>query len=341
MARKSLALGCAFFWLAAIAHPASGALSLLIPQSTAFSYLGHSCGGIQEQAFATGFDTATGYPTGDVYVQTRCGGSGRGGGYHTTTYSAWIGVTWDFAGGVRSSARLAAAPVVSPTFSATDVNGDQLYNVLNAVNVAPSSCSVGNTTYCFYRAYLTVAPPGAPSSVTAAQVGDEFQVSWAANLANPATITSSTLTATPIGSTAATVASTEMGQATTGFVGPLQPSTTYQITVVSTNAGGSSPASVPITLTTQPDRSVPAHDQRQRRRRQLYPERRGIDADRELLGERHPRLVGEGTRAQCGGLGTLVGRVRARRRVDRPTAERGRSRPRRRGRGGMRVAVFR
>ena len=63
----------------------------------------------------------------------------------------------------------------------------------------PSSCTVGNITYCAYRAYLTVAPPGAPTGVTATQVGDELQVSWTPNLANPATITSSTITATPAG----------------------------------------------------------------------------------------------------------------------------------------------
>lgn len=41
--------------------------------------LGHSCGGIQERAYATGFDGATGAPLGDVYMSTRCGGSGRAG----------------------------------------------------------------------------------------------------------------------------------------------------------------------------------------------------------------------------------------------------------------------
>ena len=30
--------------------------------------MGHSCGGIQERAFASGFDPTSGYPTGDVYI---------------------------------------------------------------------------------------------------------------------------------------------------------------------------------------------------------------------------------------------------------------------------------
>ena len=52
-------------------------VSLLLPQSTAFTILGHSCGGIQEKAYATGFSRTHGDPTGYVYIQTRCGGSGR------------------------------------------------------------------------------------------------------------------------------------------------------------------------------------------------------------------------------------------------------------------------
>ena len=103
-------------------------ISLLVPQSTAFSVLGHSCGGIQEQAFATGFDASSGYPTGDVYLSTRCGGSGRGGGYHVTTYSAWVDASWDFTGALLSYVRLTAAPTVDPTFSAFDQFGNEVYN---------------------------------------------------------------------------------------------------------------------------------------------------------------------------------------------------------------------
>src|SRR6516164_4595356 len=103
---------------------------LLVPQSTAFAVLGHSCGGIQEQAFATGFDATSGFPMGDVYASTRCGGSGRGGGYHTTTYSAWIGATWDFTGALISYGAV-SAPTVDPTFSAFDQYGNEVYNQSN------------------------------------------------------------------------------------------------------------------------------------------------------------------------------------------------------------------
>ena len=101
---------------------------LLVPQSTAFAVLGHSCGGIQEQAFATGFDAASGYPTGDVHLSTRCGGSGRGGGYHTTTYSAWVSAMWDLTGALLSYVVLPAAPPVDPAFSAFDQFGNEVYN---------------------------------------------------------------------------------------------------------------------------------------------------------------------------------------------------------------------
>jgi cysteine-rich repeat protein len=160
-----IAVAAVLFVTVGLESAASGAstTSLLVPASRAFSVLGHSCGGIQEQALATGFDATSGYPTGDVYLQTRCGGSGKGGGYHTTTYSKWVGVTWDYTGAVVSSAVLAAAPTnVDPTFSAVDSFGNQIYNQLNAVNVLPANCTVGNTTYCSYRAYLSLAPTFVP-----------------------------------------------------------------------------------------------------------------------------------------------------------------------------------
>jgi Fibronectin type III domain len=223
-------LACALASLAiGVSAAPAASVSLLVSQSTAFSYLGHSCGGIKEQASATGFDPASSFPTGEVYLSTRCGGSGRGGGYHVTTYSAWIGVTWDFAGNVLSSVRLTTGVPVNPTY--TDANLDTLSN------------SAG-------RAYLTVPAPGSPAIVLAVQATDQFQVSWAPVPQIPAVITSSTLTATPVGSIAPTVTTTVTGSATTGLVGPLQPATTYQITVVSTTIGGSSAPSNAVTVTT-------------------------------------------------------------------------------------------
>jgi hypothetical protein len=53
-------------------------------------------------------------------------------------------------------------------------------------------------------------------------------------------ITSSTITATPVNSALPTLTATVSGAATRGLIGPLQPATRYQITVVNTDAGGSS-----------------------------------------------------------------------------------------------------
>jgi hypothetical protein len=166
-----------------------------------------------------------------VYVQTRCGGSGRGGGYHSTTYSAWVAVTWDFTGAVVSSAALAAAPTVNATFTATDAYGDSLDNISAA-------------------AYLVVPVPSAPTGVTAIQSGDQLQVSWTPNGANPLAIVSSTLTATPVNSTASALTMNLTGSAPAGLIGPLQPETTYQVTVASSTIGGTGPASTPIEVTT-------------------------------------------------------------------------------------------
>ena len=131
MSRKTRfgVLACALIISAFGAATAAAApVSLLLPQSNAFSILGSSCGGIQEKAYATGFDATSGYPTGAVYLSTRCGGSGRGGGYHTTTYAAWAGVSWDFTAAVISYGALAAAPAVDPAFSAFYSHGNQVYN---------------------------------------------------------------------------------------------------------------------------------------------------------------------------------------------------------------------
>ncbi len=205
---------------------------LSLPQSTAFAILGHSCGGIQEQVEVTGFDPFTGYPTGNVSLQTRCGGSGRDGGGHTTTYSASATVTWDFAGNVVSVATPASGPAAGPSLSATDAYGDTIYDSGAA-------------------AYLIVPIPDAPVGVTAVQSGDNFLVSWTPNEANPSAITSSTLTATPLNPTGVILTTTVAGLATNGVISSLQPQTTYQITAVNTTVGGASPPSAPIRVTTK------------------------------------------------------------------------------------------
>lgn len=206
-------------------------LDLVLPQGDAFAILGHSCGGIQEQVYATGFDPVTGYPTGDVYLKTGCGGSGRDGGGHTTYYTAWAAASWDFAGNAISYSVIASA-AVNASFTATDVFGDILYNTSG-------------------RAYLIVPFAAAPTIVTAVQSGDQFLVTWVPNGINPVAVSSSTLTATPVNSPASSLTTTVTGSTTNGAIDLLQPQTTYQITVVNNSLSGSSPASAPVTLTTE------------------------------------------------------------------------------------------
>ena len=200
-----------------------------MPPNHAFAILGYSCGGIQEKVSA-GFNPTNGYLTGVVNLSTSCSGSGRGA--HATTHTASAVVTWDLAGNVISATPLTNGVVVSPTTSA-DGLGDVAFNA-GAV------------------AFLVVPVPTAPTGVTAVQSGDQFQVSWTPSVANPAAVTSSTVTATPVNSTASILTTTVTGPAATGIISSLQPRTTYQITVVSTTIGGSSPASIPISVTTVP-----------------------------------------------------------------------------------------
>ena len=208
---------------------------LVLPQSDAFAILGHSCGGIGEHQYVTGFDPSTGYPMGAVYLTTTCSSGGIGGNH--VTYTAWAAVTWDFAGNVISSTA-ASAPSVDPTFHAIDVYGDTIYNAA-------------------LSAYLVVPYPAMPTGVSVVQSGDQFQVSWTPHGVNPIAIASTTLTAIPVNSPAPVLTTTVSGPATSGILSPLQPATTYEITVVSTTISGPGPSSAPIDVTTSPATQPP------------------------------------------------------------------------------------
>jgi hypothetical protein len=204
---------------------------LILPQSTAFAILGYDCGGINEQSHVIGFDPTSGYPMGVVNLSTSCNGSGRGG--HSITHTASAAVTWDFSGNVVLATTLSNATTINPTFLATDASGNIIYNA-------------------GVVAYLVVPLPAAPTGLTAVQSEDQFQVTWSPVGINPAAVGSSTVTATPVNSTAPVLMTTVTGTATTGVISPLQPSTTYQIIVVTTCISGSSPASAPISVTSSP-----------------------------------------------------------------------------------------
>jgi hypothetical protein len=214
------------------ASAAASPLRLLLSEGGAFHVLGRWCGGISQKVYATGFAT-NGYPTGDEFLSTTCNGSGRGG--HPTTYTAWASSEWDWYGETRSYAALSKAPEgISETFSATDSFGDHLYNVSTSAYLeAPTP---------------PVKAPGAPTGVTAVGVrlGEEgappedFQVSWTPAPETAGLITSSTVTATPVGSTAPVLTATVSGASSGVRLGPVEPSTTYKITVTNTDLEGTS-----------------------------------------------------------------------------------------------------
>jgi hypothetical protein len=226
------------------AAQAAGPYALVLDQGSAFSILGHSCGGIQEESLATGFATS-GYPEGNVHLSTRCGGSGRGGGYKTTTYTAWASVVWNWFGDVRSFARLEGSAGGSPGFEATDGHGDRIYD--------------SGT-----RAYLETGepplqPPAAPSGVSASvflyeEPGTEAQylrmsVAWSLDPETAGMVTSSTVTATPVKPGPPVLTATADGGSTSAYLWPVAPDTTYLVTITSTDAEGTSEASTPVELT--------------------------------------------------------------------------------------------
>ncbi len=236
----ALAVVC---FAAAPASAGASPISLTLSQGYAFSILGRSCGGIQEQVYATGFAT-DGYPTGAAYLQTRCGGSGRGGGYKTTTYTAWASVRWDWLGETLSAAALPGGPEgISTTFSAEDTHGDRIYNT--------------GTQAFLETGEPPLRRPLAPAEVTAAvglyESGETeylgMSVGWVNDAATANLLSSSTVTATPVKSGAPVLTQTVGGAWSSALLSPVAPDTTYVVTVTSTDPEGTSESSPPIEVT--------------------------------------------------------------------------------------------
>ena len=112
-----------------VGRAASTPIGLVLPQQIAFSYIQHSCGGIQEQSFVTGFNSSDGFPTGVVSMTTTCSSGGRGS--RPSTFSGWATVEWDFTGATVTSSALGAAPPINPTLTAFDGYGNEIYNSSN------------------------------------------------------------------------------------------------------------------------------------------------------------------------------------------------------------------
>jgi hypothetical protein len=204
---------------------------LALPQGNAFSILGHWCGGIQEKVYAAGFASGTGFPSGEVYMSTRCGGSGRGGGGVSTLYSAWAAVTWDFTGAVVSFARTSTTPTVNPTLVVYDTHGNELYN--QAVG------GVVNGTQVYSQAYLVLAPGFVPTPRLTAISMTNGPTSGGTSV----TITGTGftgVTTVSFGSTAAPSFTVTSSTSITALSPPVPPGT---VDVTVTNAGGTSATS--------------------------------------------------------------------------------------------------
>lgn len=232
---------------AAVAALACGALAgtaaaetvrLSMSEGAAFATLGHWCGGIAQQVYVTGF-SAHGYPTGNAHLETRCGGSGRDGGGHVTTYTATASVEWTWFGETRSFGPMTGALEATPS---EDGHGDRLYNTGTAAYLETGT--------------PPLQPPAAPSgigaSVALAESGSSeylrMAVSWVEARETEGLVKYSTVVATPLGGSKAPVLTVTTSSNYFREVGlaPVEPNTTYSVTVTNTDAEGTSETSAPI-----------------------------------------------------------------------------------------------
>ena len=219
---------------------AGSPIRLYLGEGAAFSILGHSCGGIQQQVYATGFAT-NGYPMGSVSMSTRCGGSGRGGGGSSTTYTGTANVVWTWFGETLSYTSPAGSLEAK---SAEDGHGDRVYNI-----GAAAYLETGEPPF---------EPPAAPTNITAGvglyEEGEsEFlrmNVGWTVAPATAGLIRSSTVTATPVNSNAPVLSTSVIPYFSEAHLNHVEPNTTYRVTVTNTDSEGTSVPSAPIELTT-------------------------------------------------------------------------------------------
>ena len=130
--------------------------------------LGASCGGVHVASYVTGFDE-NGYIHGEVYAWTRCGGSGRGGGYQSQTYQAWHTIVWDLHQNYKLLPYDNVVP--DPAFTATDAYGNSILD----------TCSVttDGQPACIASAYIYYVPP------TMAPISDIVPVNQACGQSSP------------------------------------------------------------------------------------------------------------------------------------------------------------
>jgi hypothetical protein len=212
---------------------------LTLNEGYAFRILGHSCGGIQQRVYVNGF-APSGYPRGNAYLSTRCGGSGRGGGGGSTTYTGSASVVWTWFGETRTYGT-PAEPGGETAVAAEDGYHDRVYNT-------------GTAAY-LQTGEPPLQPPQPPTGVSASIfLSDEppedlrMTVGWSVAPETAPLIKSSTATATPVGSAAPVLSATVGPYFSSTVLQPVEPGTTYRVTVTTTDSEGTSAPSVPVEI---------------------------------------------------------------------------------------------
>ena len=176
-------------------------------------------------------------------TDTLKGHSGRGGGYTHTGFTCTA----------PASKKLAVGASVTLTEKLTETGAMTLSQTVTATT---TNVQLGDVSHALSLSVPVAMPPvpGAPTGLVVGQSGDDLLVLWIAAPAGGAQVTS-TVTAVPTAGTTLT-ASAGLGAGGALVVG-VEPSTTYTITVTSTDPAGTGPASAPITFTTGPATVAP------------------------------------------------------------------------------------
>ena len=123
---KKFAIAAVFALGAMTASIASASTIIALNPQPGVALMGVSCGGIHTTTYVTGFDV-NGNITGEEYSWTRCGLSGRGGGYRSHLYTTWHSIIWN-----TNGVALATLPydgvAVDSSFTATDTSGNTIDN---------------------------------------------------------------------------------------------------------------------------------------------------------------------------------------------------------------------
>ncbi len=247
MVRRFLVVAVASIALCAAGAAAASAatINLEMSQGAAFNALGHWCGGIKEKVYETGF-AANGYPQGNVYMETTCGGSGKGGGGGHTTYTGTASVVWTWLGETWKWGPMVGSLEAKP---AEDSHGDKLYSVTPcATGYHTGTCSYLETGEAPYQ------PPAAPGNVQASAylAGNETEymylaVSWTQDPERLDLLTTQDVSVEPLEGKGSVLEEEVRPYFASVDIGIVEPNERYRVSVTqSDNEGTSEPGTVEI-----------------------------------------------------------------------------------------------